>query len=192
MMSAGDERIYYSADSMEDEDEAAVYPIEFLNSLQPSGAPSHELRLKVGAPIMLLRNMNAALGLANGTRLIVQSMLANVLQAEIVTGRHAGNSVLIPRITIEPSDERMPFTFRRHQFPVRPAFAMTINKAQGQTFQHVGIFLPRPCFAHGQLYVAMSRVGEPGGVTIQTLEGGGLQQCGRSYTQNVVYHEVLG
>jgi ATP-dependent DNA helicase PIF1 len=43
----------------------------------------------------------------------------------------------------------MPFTLRRRQFPVRPAFAMTINKAQGQTLKMVGIFLPKPVFTHG-------------------------------------------
>jgi ATP-dependent DNA helicase PIF1 len=52
----------------------------------------------------------------------------------------------------------MPFTLRRRQFPVRLAFAMTINKAQGQTLKMVGIFLPKPVFTHGQLYVAMSRI----------------------------------
>jgi ATP-dependent DNA helicase PIF1 len=43
----------------------------------------------------------------------------------------------------------MPFTLRRRQFPVRPTFAMTINKAQGQTLKMVGIFLPKPVFTHG-------------------------------------------
>ena len=38
---------------------------------------------------------------------------------------------------------------------------MTINKAQGQTLQRVGVYLPDPCFTHGQLYVAASRVGLP-------------------------------
>jgi len=42
----------------------------------------------------------------------------------------------------------------------RAAFAMTINKAQGQTLQRVGIYLDTPCFSHGQLYVAASRVGK--------------------------------
>ena len=38
---------------------------------------------------------------------------------------------------------------------------MTIHKAQGQTLERVGVFLPSPCFSHGQLYVAASRVGHP-------------------------------
>jgi ATP-dependent DNA helicase PIF1 len=43
----------------------------------------------------------------------------------------------------------MPFILRRRQFPVRPTFGMTINKAQGQTLKMVGIFLPKPVFTHG-------------------------------------------
>ncbi len=69
---------------------------------------------------------------------------------------------------------------------------MTINKAQGQTLQRAGIFLPQPCFSHGQLYVAESRVGEAGGVKIMVMDGqrDGPQGPG-VYTDNVVYTEVL-
>ncbi|XP_063921237.1 uncharacterized protein LOC135136038 [Zophobas morio] len=58
-----------------------------------------------------------------------------------------------------PTD--LPFTFKRLQFPVRLAFAMTINKAQGQSLRVAGLNLGSPCFSHGQLYVACSRVGTP-------------------------------
>jgi hypothetical protein len=65
----------------------------------------------------------------------------------------------------------MPFTLRRRQFPLRLAFAMTINKAQGQTLQTVGVYLPKPVFCHGQLYVAFSRCGSQRGVRVLVRGG---------------------
>jgi ATP-dependent exoDNAse (exonuclease V) alpha subunit len=51
----------------------------------------------------------------------------------------------------------LPFKLKRKQFPIRLSFAMTINKAQGHTIANVGVDLPEPMFANGQLYVALSR-----------------------------------
>lgn len=84
-----------------------------------------------------------------------------MIDAEIATGSHVGKRVFIPRITLTPSEDgfQMPFKLKRRQFPVRlkPAFAMTINKAQGQTLGRMGLFLPTPVFSHGQLYVSTLR-----------------------------------
>jgi ATP-dependent DNA helicase PIF1 len=49
---------------------------------------------------------------------------------------------------------------------MRPAYVMTINKAQGQTLENVGIFLQKPVFARGQLYTSLSRAGAPKGVAV--------------------------
>jgi len=82
--------------------------------------------------VILLRNMSDSL--AHGTRLIVVKLMQHIIDAEIATGPNKGRCVFSPRLNITPSDtERMPFTLRRRQFLLRPAFAMTINKAQGQT-----------------------------------------------------------
>lgn len=71
---------------------------------------------------------------------------------------------------------------------------MTINKSQGQTFQRVGVYLPRPCFSHGQMYVACSRVGDPDAVTIMVVPPPGTKpedmDAARSRTPNVVFKEV--
>jgi ATP-dependent DNA helicase PIF1 len=88
--------------------------------------------------------------LANGTRLIVVKLMQHIIDAEIATGPDKGRRVFIARLNITPSNtERMSFTLHRQQFPLQPTFAMTINKAQGQTLQIVGVYLPKPFFATG-------------------------------------------
>lgn len=157
---AGTTRIYSSSDSIvsENDDDIMNYPVEFLNKQTPSGMPVHKLSLKVGAIVMLLRNMNAKQGLCNGTRLMVKQMKDNVLDLEVLTGQFKGERIYLPRINLTPSDANLPFILKRRQYPVRLAFSMTINKVHGQTFEMVRIDLQKPVFSHGQLYVAMSRV----------------------------------
>ncbi|CAG9794337.1 unnamed protein product [Diatraea saccharalis] len=149
-------KIYESSDAVVEEDRNDVlnYPVEFLNSITPAGLPPHILKLKVGCIIMLLRNLNPTVGLCNGIRLIVRALASRVIDAEIICGSHVGTRVFIPRIRLQPSNSQLPFKFIRLQL----AFAMIINKSQGQTFDKVGIFLPNPVFTYGQLYVALSRV----------------------------------
>ena len=159
---------YYSIDCVEEQEglDTSMYQVEFLNSLEISGMPPHKLRLKVGAPIMLLRNIDGDQGLCNGTRLQVQRLTRNCIVARVLTGPKRGNTAFIPRIPLIASDFGLPFSLRRRQFPIMMAFAMTINKAQGQTVPNLGIYLPRPVFAHGQLYVALSRATCPENIKI--------------------------
>nr|XP_043618603.1 ATP-dependent DNA helicase PIF1-like [Erigeron canadensis] len=167
------------------------YPIEFLNSLNVSGLPPHCLRLKVGCPVILLRNIDPSDGLCNGTRLICKGFQRNVIDAEIAVGQHAGKRVFLPRISLCPSEDDMfPFKLKRKQFPVRLSFAMTINKAQGQTIPNVGVYLPESVFSHGQLYVALSRGISREKVKVLVRPTQEFPQLG-VYTSNVVYREVL-
>jgi hypothetical protein len=111
-------------------EQRGVYPTEFLNSLSMSGVPPHTLTLQEGCLVILLWNMSG--DLANGTRFIVVKLMQHIIDAEIAIGPDKGRRVFIPCLSITPFDtERMPFTLRRRQFPLRPTFAMTINKAQG-------------------------------------------------------------
>ena len=90
--------------------------------------------------------------------MVVKEFDNNAIDYEIVNGQHAGNRIFIPRIPMSPSEDiTLPFKFKQKQFPIRLSFAMTINKAQGQTIPNVGICLPGPVFSHGQLYVTLSR-----------------------------------
>ncbi|XP_073511472.1 ATP-dependent DNA helicase PIF1-like [Phyllobates terribilis] len=143
---------YKSVDTVIDPAQALFYPTEFLNSLEPQGLPPHNLFLKPGAPILLLRNLDP-LKLCNGPRLFIKNLFPHVIEATILTGCATGEDVFIPTIPLIPSD--LPFDFKRLQFPIRLAFAMSINKAQGQSLKVVGIDLQSPCFSHGQLYVAL-------------------------------------
>ena len=158
----GVERVMMSADSIQVEDEAQneyqPYPTEYLNSLRASGLPLARLALKKGCPVMMLRNLEPSKGLCNGTRLIVTDIRARVLQCRIITGdvKFAGKTVLIPRITLSPTADKIPIPLCRRQFPVWVAFSMTVNKSQGQSVRHVGLNLQTPVFSHGQLYVALS------------------------------------
>ena len=165
-----------------------MYPVEFLNSLNINGFPRHCLELKEGMPIMLLRNINPALGMCNGTRLIITHLGEQVIEAKIITGSNVGSKVLIPRIVLTSNDSKWPFLLRRRQFPIKVCYAMTINKSQGQSLNYVGLYLPRPVFSHGQLYVAFSRVTSPEGLKILIVE---RDENYVQYTKNVVYHEVF-
>ena len=185
----GQPHILASSDELINPDDLARFNIEYLNSLEPSGLPAHRLFIKPGMPLMLMRNLNPKMGLCNGTKLIFNKVHKNnLLECSIAGGEFHSRKVLIPRITLRPKDREFAFEWSRRQFPVRVCFAMTINKSQGQTLQNVGVWLNDSCFAHGQLYVAVSRVGSPSRLrfAIRKVDG---KQCFQ--TKNVVHKAVF-
>ncbi|ONM40046.1 hypothetical protein ZEAMMB73_Zm00001d044149 [Zea mays] len=76
----GEHMVYHSFDSAMD-DPHNYYPPEFLNTLTPNGLPPHVLKLKIGCPVILLRNIDPANGLCNGTRLVVRGFQRNSIDA---------------------------------------------------------------------------------------------------------------
>ncbi len=97
--------------------------------------------------------------------------------------------MFIPRISLSPSESLFPFRLRRRQFPIRPAFAMTINKSQGQTIKRVGLYLAKQVFSHGQLYVALSRSTSFSNITMYANPNDDSSKD--VYTKNIVYPAAL-
>ena len=127
-----------------------------MNTITPSGLPPHALNLKVSRFVMLLRNISIRSGFCNGTRLRVVSLHMNTI--ECVDMNNPDETVILPRMPLTSSETGLPFKHNRRQFPLCLAYALTINKSQGQTLDVVGIALGYTgCFDHGQLYVELIR-----------------------------------
>src|SRR5690625_1885824 len=116
-----------------------------MQGVNPPGVPPQELMLPEGCIVMLLRNWSVEEGLTNGTRLRVtrlqrtpgddSSSFAHLIKCIVITKNGDDDRrVLIPRMTfvIETETSGLNFAFRRVQFPITLAFAMTIHKSQGQ------------------------------------------------------------
>ncbi|RYR48504.1 hypothetical protein Ahy_A07g034526 [Arachis hypogaea] len=165
-----------------------LYGPKLLNSINCSGLPPHKLILKIGVPMMLLRNIDQFSGLCNGTRLQVRKFGNHVIECEVLTGNNVSHIALIPRMNMVPTNETVPVRFQRRQFPIIVSFAMTINKSQGQTLSHVGLCFPKPIFTHDQLYVALSRVKSKRGLKVLLMNHVGISA---NSIINVVYREVF-
>ena len=125
---------------------------------------SEELKLKKGAQIMLLNNdaygrwINGTIGKVSGFEtddegdIIITAKLDNGEIVEI--SPYTWN---IYRFFLKNDELASESVGSFTQYPVRLAFAVTIHKSQGKTFENAVIDVGRGTFAHGQMYVALSR-----------------------------------
>ena len=156
-----------------------------MQDIRLAGLPLSTLELKIGAPVMLLRNLDQSNCLNNGSRMIISQIGRKVIAGHLQGGDHDGELRIIPRIPLTSLEGELAFLLTRRQFPIRLCFAMTINKSQGQSLKNVGLDLRSPVFTHGQLYVALSRTTNVNNLTVL------LPDRAKGKTANIVYQEVL-
>jgi hypothetical protein len=135
------------------------YPPEYISSINVHGAPPARLEFKPGAKYVIIRNIDKHI--CNGVLAVGLIFTRFLCTMRLLSGPGAGLIVKIPRCTFHVTSENsgLPFDFCRRQFPLTPAYCVTVHRSQGQTLDNIGIIADTDPFAHGMLYVALSRVG---------------------------------
>ncbi len=136
------------------------YPSEYVYSLVIHGCPPAMLPLKIKARYMIMRNLNLP-DVCNGIMAELINFTRFNCSLKLLSGPGKGKIVCLPRCTFYVASEvsGLPFNFKRRQFPITPAYCLSVHKSQGQSLKVVGLVGDSDAFSHGQLYVAMSRVG---------------------------------
>ena len=166
--------------------------VDMANMYSASRFPEHELKLFIGCPVMCLRPLNRQVN--NGDRGIVRFISAYRLGLFMLTGASKGSIVHLPRMRFTPASACMKMDMTRLQFGVAVAFAITVSKSQSCGFQHVGIWLNDHLFAHGQLYLALSRVRVDidGIYTLLFASHNNIMKTERGvFARNIVYKELI-
>ncbi|KIJ48532.1 hypothetical protein M422DRAFT_112442, partial [Sphaerobolus stellatus SS14] len=189
----GDEKLFYSADSLKEADEMDVVApgaaLDYAMRYPPPGLPSYALRIKVGGVYRLMRNLSIDKGLVKNTRCVINAIGLRVISVKLLKQNVSGEAysdedILIPRISFTASLPSSKYTLVRKQFPLAPAYATTFNSCQGLTLDKVVIDLTQPVFSHGQLYTALSRVRHRDHAKVRL-------NAGDTEVVNVTFHELL-
>jgi hypothetical protein len=128
-----------------------------LEKYNTNDVPPHKLRLKVDDVCLIMRNLNVNDGVTNNTRVRILCITTKFIVCQTIGDRPV--RIVLPRIRF---NFRLPwgqsFMMTRLQFPLRRAFALSVHKSQGQTLERGLIDARGGFFAHGHLYVGLSRV----------------------------------
>jgi ATP-dependent DNA helicase PIF1 len=156
----GDISYSYAVDDLSECTQPDLYPSEYVATLDVSGCPPAMLSLKPKARYMIMRNLNPP-DICNGiTAELIRCTRYNCT-LKLLSGVGKGNIICLPRCTFHVTSDKsgLPFNFKRRQFPLSPAYCLSVHKSQGQTLKVVGFVGDADAFSHGQVYVALSRVG---------------------------------
>lgn len=179
----------YSADTMDMDVDNCIEPHitnEFLNMQHKPGVPPHDLFLVEGALYELMRNFSVADRLMNHVPVLVKKVHENHVDVETLDGR----VFPLPRICFRWQIANGTSTMTRRQYPLRPAYASTINGGQGRTLFRCALDVRHHPFSHGQLYVAVSRVCHRSDLRVLVTRDY-ISQAGEALTRNVVWTELL-
>jgi len=171
---------------------SAVFAIDNLQAIESADIPVHALNLTVGMPVMCMQNLDVANGICNGTTMIVERLSGNIVWCRVNTRFGQRLQPIAPtRFTYNSNG----FKFTRTQLPLRVAFCVTLNRSQGGTYDHVAYHGLRQIWAHGMLFVAVTRVTSPDGLTIlcdPNLTVPAIDDYVYGTTRNVVHPWVSG
>jgi len=186
----GEARSYFSSDSDAAQQRGRqpnpLATPDLLHARNFNGMPPHHLLLKQGQVCFLERNLSLKDGLMHSSKVVVTNLYPSSVEFLLLHGRNKGQTRLIPRITFQEPWKGTAIILKRVQIPLRPAYAMTFNKSQGQTLDRVVLDIRNPIFAHGQLYVGLSRVRDRISIIALVTEDDEASAQRTPYSYNIV------
>lgn len=144
---------------------------KFADTCSKTAGLEEEIQIKVGAKIMLLRNVEVSSGLVNGAIGIVTKINKSLDSKKVE--KLTIDFVSVGERELEPLQSKFPLQHGvyvvRKQFPIRLAYAITIHKSQGLTVEYCIVDCGDSIFSNGQIYVALSRIPRLDGLIIINL-----------------------